>query len=151
MYGMSSVAIQSTGLMRAPKLRLLSKEGSSARRADAKRPALRLLNAAKPDEQPVLLAGGDADGRAAVMHDLAKSMPSSTTFEQAGAIWEVLARAPECSMVVLSGELEEISAQSLMQMLVHRSPEVPVVCLDAPEFHGLQRAASAQGIQAVAQ
>jgi hypothetical protein len=35
-------------------------------------------------------------------------------------------------MVILSGELEELPAESVMQMLVHRSPEVPVVCLDAP-------------------
>jgi len=131
MYDMTSVAIHSTGLMQAPKLRLLPKEGSSAGRADAKRPTLRLLNGPKPHEQPVLLAGGDADARAAVMHDLATTMPQNTIFEQAGAIWEVLVRAPQCSMVVLSGELEEIPAESLMQMLVHRSPELPVVCLDA--------------------
>jgi len=151
MYGMTSVAIHSTGLMQAPKLRLLPKEGSSAGRADAKRPALRLLNGSKPHRQPVLLAGGDADARAAVMHDLATTMPQNTIFEQAGAIWEVLVRAPQCSMVVLSGELEEIPAESLMQMLVHRSPELPVVCLDAAEPHGLDRAASAQTVQAVAQ
>jgi hypothetical protein len=32
--------------------------------------------------------------------------------------------------VILSGELEGIPAQSLMQMLGHRHPEVPVVCID---------------------
>jgi hypothetical protein len=132
MYDMSSVAIQSTGLMQAPKLRLLPKGGSSVSCADAKRPTLRLLASPEPSEQSVLLAGGDDDARAAVLGDLARTMPPSTIFEQAGAIWELLVRAPACSMVILSGELEEIPAQSLMQMLVHRSPEVPVVCLDAP-------------------
>jgi hypothetical protein len=151
MYGMSSVAIQSTGLMRAPKLRLLSKGCSSSRRADATRPALRLISGPKPEEQPVLLAGGDAEGRAEVLRDLARTMPSSTVFVQAAAIWEVLVRAPECSMVVLSGELEEIPAESLMRMLVHRSPEVPVVCLDAVEPDGLGRSVPAQSVQGVAQ
>jgi len=151
MYGMSSVAIQRPGLMRAPKLRLLPKSGSSSARPEAKRPALRLLDGPQPTQQPVLLAGGDADARARVLRDLASSMPSSTTFEQVGAIWELLVRAPECSMVVLSGELDEMPAESLMQMLVHRSPEVPVVCLDAEESRGLEGPASAPAVQAVAQ
>jgi hypothetical protein len=151
MYGMSSVAIQSTGLMQAPKLRLLPKRGSAVSRADARPPTLRLLASPKSDEQPVLLAGGDDDTRAAVLGDLTRTMAPNTTFEQAGALWEVLVRAPECSLVILSGELEEISAESLMQMLVHRSPEVPVVCLDASEPDVLDRSASAQAVQAVAQ
>jgi len=149
MYGMTSVAIHSTGLMQAPKLRLLPKGGSSVGRADAKRPALRLLDGPKPNEQPVLLAGGDDDARADVLADLARTMPSSTIFEQAGAIWELLVRAPECSMVILSGELEEIPAASLMRMLVHRSPEVPVVCLDAAQ--SAYSACAAPAAQAAAQ
>jgi hypothetical protein len=148
---MSSVAIQSTGLMQAPKLRLLPKGGSQVAPAETQPPTLRLLDDPKPSEQPVLLAGGDADARAAVLDDLTETMPPNTIFEQAGAIWEVLVRAPECSMVILSGELEEISAESLMQMLVHRSPEVPVVCLDAAEPHAPYRSASAQSVHAIAQ
>jgi hypothetical protein len=35
-------------------------------------------------------------------------------------------------MVILSGELDEIPPESLMQMLAHRHPSLPVVCLDAP-------------------
>jgi hypothetical protein len=138
MYGMTSVANQSMQLRQAPKLRLLPKGGSSIGCADDKRPALRLLRGRKPDEHPVLLAGGDDAGRAAVLADMARTMPPSTIFEQAGAISEVLARAPECRMVILSGELEEIPAASLMQMLVHRSPEVPVVCLEAAEPQPVQ-------------
>jgi hypothetical protein len=132
MYGMTSLAIETTGLVRAPKLRLLPKGGDAASHAVAERPALRLLDEPKPTAHPVLLAGGDVESRAAVLRDLAPTMPPNTRFEQAGAIWEVLVRAPECSMVILSGELEEIPAESLLRMLVHRHPEVPVVCLDAP-------------------
>jgi hypothetical protein len=153
MYGMSSVATHSSQLSQAPKLRLLPKRGTSSRCAEAERPALRLLAGRKPDEQPVLpvlLAGGGAAARAEVLRDMARTMPPSTVFEQAGAIWEVLARSPECSMVILSGELEEIPAASVMQMLVHRSPEVPVVCLDAAEPHELGRPAPPAPVQALA-
>jgi hypothetical protein len=150
MYGMTSVATQSTQLRQAPKLRLLPKGGSSSQGGEAERPALRLLHGREPDAQPVLLAGGDAAARAAVLSDMARTMPPSTVFEQAGAIWQVLARASECSMVILSGELEEIPAESMMQMLVHRNPEIPVVCLDAAEPHQLGGTA-APPVQALAQ
>jgi DNA-binding NtrC family response regulator len=101
-----------------------------------RRSPLRLLGSAstslvpEPKQRPVLLAGGDRSARTAVLSDLAGSMPPSTSFEQAEAIWQVLARAPQSKMVILSGELEGIPAQSLMQMVGHRHPEVPVVCID---------------------
>jgi hypothetical protein len=129
---MSSVALQQGGFPQAPKLRLLPKEGSSERRGDRPCPALRLLGGRTSAEPPVLLAGGDAAARAEVVRDLTRTMPASTTFEQASAVWEVLVRAPDSSMVILNGELEDIPARALMQMLAHRHPEVPVVCLDAP-------------------
>lgn len=132
MYAMTTVALQSPALQTAPKLRLLPKEGSTTRRADeGGRPHLRLISAPAPVEKPVLLAGGDASAREVVRRDLAKTMPQSTSFEQAGAIWEVLLRAPQASMVILSGDLDDMPVDALMQMLVHQSPEVPVVCLDA--------------------
>ncbi len=134
MYAMQTTAIDNTAFMQTPKLRLTPKRGRSARRAcDANRPQLRLLSGPAATDRPVLLAGGDRAARDAVQRDLAKSMPSSTAFEQAGAIWEVLVRAPEASMVILSGELDDIPAESLLQMLVHKNPEVPVVCLDADD------------------
>jgi hypothetical protein len=133
---MTSIALHTTGLLEPPKLRLLPKGGRSAQRAGTRRGPLRLLGSpgrqARPvaQDHPVLLAGGEQSDRTAVLSDLAGSMPSSTSFEQAGAIWEVLARAPQSKMVILSGALEGIPAQSLMQMLGHRHPEVPVVCID---------------------
>jgi hypothetical protein len=132
---MTTAAVHTTGFLEAPKLRLLAKGGSAARRRGTRRSPLRLLGSAStplaPEQQrPVLLAGGDRSARTAVLSDLAGSMPPSTSFEQAEAIWEVLARAPQSKMVILSGELEGIPAQSLMQMLGHRHPEVPVVCID---------------------
>jgi hypothetical protein len=57
-------------------------------------------------------------------------MSTATEFEQAGALWEVLARASESSMVILGGELDDVSAESVMQMLAHRHPTLPVVRFD---------------------
>src|ERR1700760_4937031 len=134
---MTTAAVHTTGVFEAPKLRLLPKVGSAvARRPRKRRSALRLLGAPSArvapatQGQPILLAGGDQSARASVLRDLARSMPASASFEQASAIWEVLARAPQSKLVILSGSLEGIPAQALMQMLGHRHPEVPVVCID---------------------
>jgi hypothetical protein len=132
MYAMPTAELQSTELMQAPKLRLTPKRCDGPGRAGADRPQLRLLSDPAPAEKPILLAGGDRYAREAVRHDLAKTMPPSTAFEQAGAIWEVLVRASEVSMVILSGELDDTPAESLMEMLAHRHPDLPVVSLDAP-------------------
>jgi DNA-binding NtrC family response regulator len=81
----------------------------------------------------VLIAGRDANRREAVLQDLAETMPPATAFEQAGAFWEVLVQAPRISMVILSGELDDVPAESLLAMLAHRHPDLPVVSLDPPE------------------
>ena len=133
---MTTAAVHTTGFLEAPKLRLLPKGGNDAQRPRKRRSALRLLGkpsaavASAPQRQPILLAGGAQAARTSVLKDLARSMPPSTSFEQAEAIWEVLARAPQSKLVILSGALEGIPAQALMQMLGHRHPEVPVVCID---------------------
>lgn len=133
---MTTAAVHTTGF-EAPKLRLMPIGGSAVtRRPRKRRSALRLLGApsasvtSASQAQPILLAGGDQSARTSVLRDLTRSMPSSTSFEQASAIWEVLARAPQSKLVILSGALEGIPAQALMQMLGHRHPEVPVVCID---------------------
>lgn len=145
MYAMQTAAIDSATFMQAPKLRLTSRKGRSAKRAcDANGPQLRLLSRPVPTEKPILLAGGDCGARDAVQRDLAKTMPSSTVFEQAGALWEVLVRAPEASMLILSGELDDIPAASLLEMLAHRHPSLPVVSLDeTPSVGGLGKASAA--------
>jgi len=102
----------------------------------ANRPQLSLISSPSSGEHPVLVAGGDAADRAAVLRDLARSMPPGTIFEQARAFWEVLVRAPGSSMVILSGELDDLPTESLRQMLAHRHPRLPVVSIDAPESLG---------------
>jgi hypothetical protein len=136
MQYMTTAAIQTTALLEGPKLRLLPRKGNQSRPSHSaqnagRRATLRLFSEPKPAERPVLVAGGDAADRAAVLRDLTHSMPASTMFAQAGAVWEVLVRAATSSMVILSGELDEVSAESLMQMLAHRHPSLPVVSLPA--------------------
>jgi hypothetical protein len=131
---MTTLAIHSGAAFDGPKLRLLPKRGSLQRRPSVE-PGAGRTDRTIPDRAPaprsILLAGGDADDREAVLSDLRRTMPGGTTFRQAGALWEVLAQAAESSMVVLSGELDEVPAESLMQMLAHRNPALPVVSVDA--------------------
>ncbi|HEX4482747.1 MAG TPA: hypothetical protein VH081_03095 [Solirubrobacteraceae bacterium] len=83
-------------------------------------------------DAPVLVAGKDATRRDAMIDELARTMAPDTRFAHAAASWEVLALAGSSRMVVLSGELEEITSESLMRMLSNRFPALPVVALDAP-------------------
>lgn len=129
---MTTLAIQKGAAFEGPKLRLLPKTGSLQPRHDSLGSAAQQATperAAAP--RSILLAGGEAGDRAAVLSDLRRTMPGGTVFRQAGALWEVLARAAESSMVVLSGELDEVPAESLMHMLAHRNPALPVVSVDA--------------------
>jgi hypothetical protein len=130
---MTTLAIHSRATFEGPKLRLLPKRGSLQRRPGSVECAPRPTDQATPDRapRPILLAGGDAGDREAVLSDLRRTMPGGTTFRQAGALWEVLAEAADSSMVVLSGELDEVPAESLMHMLAHRNPALPVVSVDA--------------------
>jgi len=132
---MTTLAIQKGAAFEGPKLRLLPKTGSLQRRRDSLESAAQPTQQATPEQaaapRSILLAGGEAGDREAVLSDLRRTMPGGTIFRQAGALWEVLARAAESSMVVLSGELDEVPAESLMQMLAHRNPALPVVSVDA--------------------
>jgi hypothetical protein len=119
------------------KLRLLPNAPPEARDAHAARSAedrspLGLMRDLSPEDgAPVLVAGPNSAQRAAVVDELTQTMSSSTTFEEAGALWEVLAWASASRMVILSGDLDDVPAESLMRMLGHRYPGLPVVSLDA--------------------
>jgi hypothetical protein len=80
----------------------------------------------------ILVAGADPAQRAAVLHDLSQSLPEGAQLGEAGAVSEVLERAPASSVVMLAGDLGEVSAESLMQMLGSRHPSLPVVALGHP-------------------
>jgi len=77
----------------------------------------------------ILVAGADPKQRAAVLHDLNEALPADTQIGEAGAVSEVLAQAPSSSVVMLAGDLGEVSAESLMQVLGNRYPCLPVIAL----------------------
>jgi DNA-binding NtrC family response regulator len=91
--------------------------------------SLRLSSTAGEHAPPILVAGADSAQRAAVLHELTHTLPEGTCFEEAGAFWEVLARSPDCRMVIFSGDLEDGSAEEFMQTLGQRHPELPAVSL----------------------
>lgn len=136
MFPMSTLAIQMDAPFAGPTLRLLPKTGSRRRRRGHLELAAQAKREPSPDRagagtpRSILLAGGEASHREAVLRDLRRTMPGGTSFTQAKALWEMLARAAESSMVVLGGELDDVSAESLMQMLAHRNPTLPVVSVD---------------------
>jgi hypothetical protein len=83
----------------------------------------------------ILVAGADPAQRAAVLHDLSQSLPDGAQLGEAGAVSEVLERAPASSVVMLAGDLGEVSAESLMHMLGSRHPSLPVVALGLSAPH----------------
>jgi hypothetical protein len=119
-----------------PRLRLLPKRQPQHERRGPSGPirARRLPSlapsadaGARESDAPVLIAGADAGQRADLLEQLSRTMPQNTRFEQAEAVWEVLVHAPESRMVVLSGDLDELPAESLLHALGHRHPDLPVV------------------------
>jgi hypothetical protein len=77
----------------------------------------------------ILVAGADSEQRAAVLRELSEALPSDTQFGEARAAWEVLEQAPSSGVVMLAGDLTEVTAESLMHVLGHRHPSLPVVAL----------------------
>jgi hypothetical protein len=82
-----------------------------------------------PPPASVLVAGADASRRASMLGELRGLLPDGTPFVEARETWQALARAPESRMVVLTGDLEDISAQGLMRVLSRRHPLLPVIAL----------------------
>jgi hypothetical protein len=149
---MRTLAIPIDAPADGPKLRLLPKKCNGRRRRGhlelaSQASHLELASQAEHEPEPdragarrsILLAGGEASDREAVLCDLRRRMPGGTSFKQAETLWEMLARAAESSMVVLSGKLEDVCAESLMQMLAHRNPTLPVVSLNPPSPLGRAR------------
>lgn len=80
----------------------------------------------------VLLAGTDTGRRAALLDELTRTLSASTVFEEADAVCEVLEHAPGSRMAFITGDLDDAPAESMMQMLAHRHPELPVLIVDDP-------------------
>jgi hypothetical protein len=134
---MTSAALRSSaqptaqGSPAARRLRLLPREhdvAASAAEAWAPDETAR-LQAPAAAEAPVLILGEDPIVRAHLRHELTELMPDAC-FQESGTFWEALVLAPSSRLVVLSGEVGELSAEELMHALAHRHPDLPVVSLE---------------------
>ncbi|HEV2975439.1 MAG TPA: hypothetical protein VGX69_10690 [Solirubrobacteraceae bacterium] len=146
---MTTASITVPRLAGAPKLRLLPRgayQRSEQQRAstrgkrvervpDASRAvsAVAVADAPTPTsaaDAPVLLVGRNASRRSATIAELGQTMPSGTKFAHASTLGEVLVLAGSSRMVILSGDLADAPSASLMPMLSHRYPTLPVVAFD---------------------
>jgi hypothetical protein len=77
----------------------------------------------------VLVVGADFGTRARMLSELRDVLPAGTRFLEARETWEVLARAADSQMVVLVGDLGELSSASLVRLLARRQPTLPVLAV----------------------
>ncbi|HEX4837356.1 MAG TPA: hypothetical protein VFV03_02375, partial [Solirubrobacteraceae bacterium] len=80
----------------------------------------------------VLVAGADASKRSRMLGELRGLLPASTCFLEAHETWEVIAAAAGSRMVVLTGDLGDVSAESLVRLLGRRHPTLPVLAVGSP-------------------
>jgi hypothetical protein len=77
----------------------------------------------------VLVAGADATARARMLAELRSLLPSGTRFKEASETWELVAHAAGSSMVVLTGDLGGAPPATLLRLLSHRNPTLPVLAV----------------------
>jgi hypothetical protein len=117
---------------RGPALRLLHGRGHThpepLRGHAAPPPALCVIDG----PTRILLAGADADRRAALFEELTQTLSASIVFAEADSVCEALEHAPDSRMAIITGDLDDSPAESLMHVLAHRHPELPVLIVDSP-------------------
>ena len=131
---MSGAAIRNdTPTRQKPHLRLVeSKTIGATRGGPSARAQPREHDPCAWDGAPaahVLVAGVDAGTRSRMLDELRDLLPAGTRFLEAGETWEVIARASTSNMVVLAGDLGDISPDSLMRLLGRRHPTLPVLAV----------------------
>lgn len=109
----------------APTLRLVQEEPQPAE--------LPAQEQAERDVPNILIVGAGARRRALVRKDLAEALAPDTQFAEADNVWEVLQQVPRSGVVMLAGDLPDVSAGTLMELLGRRHPWLPIVVLDAPD------------------
>jgi hypothetical protein len=95
----------------------------------------------RPTGSCVLIAGRDEQCRLALRQELGRTLAPDTMFIEASEAWEVLQQAPSSRMVMLTGDLREVSAKSITRVLGRRHPSLPVLTLgENPllQTHGTQ-------------
>jgi len=128
---LSSAATRTdTPARRGARLRLV--RGAAPARAQEQPHEKRLLAPGAAPTGPaahVLVAGADANRRSSMLDDLHGLLPAGTRFLEAHETWEVIAHAATSRMVVLAGDLGDVSAESLVKVLGRRHPTLPVLAV----------------------
>ncbi|HEY8303930.1 MAG TPA: hypothetical protein VIG42_04990 [Solirubrobacteraceae bacterium] len=114
-----------------PHLRLVDDAHATNGPAQPHRPHTLALDGLPSGEGDahVLVAGSDTATRSKMREELLDLLPGGTHFAEARETWEVIARAPASSMVVLAGDLGDVSAESVMRLLGRRHPTLPVLAV----------------------
>jgi hypothetical protein len=113
---------------RQPRLRLLDERPAGPSASDDELSLSEGLRR-RHDGDHVLVAGADAPARSRMLAELRSLLPPDTRFVEAGETWEVVARAAGSRMVVLAGDLGEMSCASLLRLLARRNPQLPVLAV----------------------
>lgn len=114
---------------RRSQLTVLQGHSPLAQEREDRRAPLRLVR--ERDAQSILIASSDPRRRSSLRAELSARMPEGTSFTEAAATWEVLEHAPNSRMVMLAGELDGNSTESVMHLLGNRHPQLPVLALGA--------------------
>lgn len=135
-HGRSSIFSRSG----SPALRLVHDEESRARNGCSEGSVSRSevsvpqeAHTEQRDAPLILIVAAGARKRALVHRELASALAPDTRFAQAANVWEVLEQAQHSGVVMLAGDLPDVSVHTLMELLGRRQPWLPVVVLDAPE------------------
>jgi hypothetical protein len=83
----------------------------------------------------VLVVGDECCGPSQMVTELRDLLPAGTPFVEAHETWEVLARVEGSRMVVLTGDLGDVSAASIVRLLSRRHPQLPLVSVSATRTH----------------
>jgi len=85
----------------------------------------------------VLVAGVDGEARARMLCELREVLPADSRFVETDQTWRALALAEDSQMVVLVGDLAELSGAATVRLLARRQPSLPVLAVrgEAPPAH----------------
>ncbi len=77
----------------------------------------------------VLVAGVEGAARARMLCELREVLPADTRFVETDQTWRALALAEDSQMVVLVGDLPELSGAATVRLLARRQPSLPVLAV----------------------
>lgn len=130
---MNSTVTTHPGRRSRPRLRVLRDDQEPEPRREGKPQAL------ESSTRTVLVAGAQPTARAKMLRQLRELLPDGTPFVEACETWEVVAQASSSRLVVLTGDLGDLSARGLMRVLSRRHPLLPVIavggCTDEAAAH----------------